>query len=599
MDLGRRLMLTTTVVKRENVVAVIKQAAIGRKFGVPEPVTNSNHHPIMSTPTPKKLKQISTKPSQRKAEVVVSEKHRELVATFAAANGLMKRGTTHLEQLPLTAFPFRFAGEMYRRAVELAIPFNKLVMAIARDEEWLRETLKPLVEYDAEFTGRLFSIYERFGTSAKARQNIRLGIFRSDYMWDKDGDNSGGKNRLLQVELNTISAGLGGVAPQVARLHRYLARGPMHEVYASLGLVDPEKIPLNSSLEEMGKAMARAHEMYVKQQQQQGGGERKREYGVVFVIEPHEWNVVDHFKIEQRFGEACLDLDTPPARIFRLTLPEIHRRARVEEGTHRLLLRLADDGDEDVRGHDDDRCISGEETCIEVSLCYFRSGYAPPSSKDEAENEAWWKGREMIESSLSVKCPDVAVHLIGSKKVQQRLVEPGELERFVSDENEVKALRACFARQYSLSLPVSSSSSSSCSAVKARMEAIKEPGRWVLKPSREGGGNNLYGEDVARALQDKSPAELSSYVLMERIFPVVQRDTVFLRESSGRGKSQPQRGESYATCELGIFSVVLWEEEEAVRVNRVAGYLLRTKVASANEGGVSHGEGAIDSLYLV
>lgn len=32
-------------------------------------------------------------------------------------------------------------------------------------------------------------------------------------------------------------------------------------------------------------------------------------------------------------------------------------------------------------------------------------------------------------------------------------------------------------------------------------EAIRNPGAFVLKPQREGGGNNLYGDDVATALQ--------------------------------------------------------------------------------------------------
>lgn len=33
-------------------------------------------------------------------------------------------------------------------------------------------------------------------------------------------------------------------------------------------------------------------------------------------------------------------------------------------------------------------------------------------------------------------------------------------------------------------------------------------------------------------------------------------------------------------------------------VNKVAGHMLRTKVCSANEGGVASGMGALDSVYL-
>lgn len=52
--------------------------------------------------------------------------------------------------------------------------------------------------------------------------------------------------------------------------------------------------------------------------------------------------------------------------------------------------------------------------------------------------------------------------------------------------------------------------------------AVRHPTRFVLKPQREGGGNNLYGEHLVRALKEMSPAELSAFVLMERIVPPVQ-----------------------------------------------------------------------------
>lgn len=34
--------------------------------------------------------------------------------------------------------------------------------------------------------------------------------------------------------------------------------------------------------------------------------------------------------------------------------------------------------------------------------------------------------------------------------------------------------------------------------------ALREPGKFVLKPQREGGGNNLYGDEVADALRSWS-----------------------------------------------------------------------------------------------
>ena len=50
--------------------------------------------------------------------------------------------------------------------------------------------------------------------------------------------------------------------------------------------------------------------------------------------------------------------------------------------------------------------------------------------------------------------------------------------------------------------------------------AMADPERFVLKPQREGGGNNVYGEDIKPFLQKiKDSAERSAYILMDRIHP--------------------------------------------------------------------------------
>ena len=46
----------------------------------------------------------------------------------------------------------------------------------------------------------------------------------------------------------------------------------------------------------------------------------------------------------------------------------------------------------------------------------------------------------------------------------------------------------------------------------------KGPDRYILKPQREGGGNNIYGERILDFLNNKSAEELKSYILMGKIF---------------------------------------------------------------------------------
>lgn len=48
-------------------------------------------------------------------------------------------------------------------------------------------------------------------------------------------------------------------------------------------------------------------------------------------------------------------------------------------------------------------------------------------------------------------------------------------------------------------------------------QAREDPGSFVLKPQREGGGNNLYGEQLAQRLADSKG--LGAFILMQRIRP--------------------------------------------------------------------------------
>lgn len=64
-----------------------------------------------------------------------------------------------------------------------------------------------------------------------------------------------------------------------------------------------------------------------------------------------------------------------------------------------------------------------------------------------------WEARLMMERSRAVKCPDIATHLAGTKKVQEVLSRPGVLERFFPDRPRVvEKIRATFAGHYTLDM---------------------------------------------------------------------------------------------------------------------------------------------------
>jgi len=213
-----------------------------------------------------------------------------------------------------------------------------------------------------------------------------------------------------------------------------------------------------------------------------------------------------------------------------------------------------------------------------IAISYFRAGYGPEDYPSLNE----WNARLLIERSFSIKCPSVAYQLVGTKKIQQVLAQPTILEKFLNHEESIKKLRGCFTGLYSLT--------DGENGVKEIIQrAIENPQNYVMKPQREGGGNNYFGDKLKESLQKMSPSERGCWILMERIIPPTIH-TYMLRE----GKII----ETLAVGELGIFSVFVNDGDQEI-VNKSAGYLLRTKSTSFDDGGVAAGVAVLDSPYLV
>ena len=56
----------------------------------------------------------------------------------------------------------------------------------------------------------------------------------------------------------------------------------------------------------------------------------------------------------------------------------------------------------------------------------------------------------MMERSLAIKSPSISYHLAGTKKVQQELAKPGQVEKFLGDKAKVESVRDIFTGLYSM-----------------------------------------------------------------------------------------------------------------------------------------------------
>lgn len=86
--------------------------------------------------------------------------------------------------------------------------------------------------------------------------------------------------------------------------------------------------------------------------------------------------------------------------------------------------------------------------------------------------------------------------------------------------------------------------------------ALSEPNKFVLKPQREGGGNNIYNENIRTFLNNiKNERERTAWILMDRICPPLQRN--YLIQAAQEKLPENNLSLSDVITELGIYGVIV------------------------------------------
>lgn len=85
---------------------------------------------------------------------------------------------------------------------------------------------------------------------------------------------------------------------------------------------------------------------------------------------------------------------------------------------------------------------------------------------------------------------------------------------------------------------------------------INEPNKFVLKPQREGGGNNIYNEDIRLWLNAmKESQERTAWILMDRIYPPLQKN--YLIRAAEELEDTDNIDLLDVITELGIYGVIV------------------------------------------
>ncbi|QIW98435.1 hypothetical protein AMS68_003953 [Peltaster fructicola] len=455
---------------------------------------------------------------------------------------------------PVTLFPSLFPRQCYEQAKAACKAYNELYSAIASDVAWLTPIVEELIDVD-DFMKGLWEIHLKVAEEGYA-QKLQLGLFRSDYMIHMESGSLDASATVKQVEFNTIASSFGGLSSRVGELHHHLHNS---QAYPSslLSTVNSKTMPLSNSIAGLAAGLAESFHAYQKTSTHSSC--------VIFVVQNPERNVFDQRHIEYKLRESGVPT-------FRLPWDLVLEETSLD-GDRTLLYNPP----------------RSPGTSYEVATVYFRAGYAP----SEYETAESWTARHHLERSRAVKCPSVLLQLAGTKKVQQVLATPHSphLDRFLPNKADADIVRSTFAPIYPLD--------KSEAGLEARKLATnpQTAHKYVLKPQREGGGNNIYRETIPEFLKTLPEQQWPAYILMEMIEPPPQRNTIFRNGVMASGN---------IICELGIYGTCLWEEVDGVGKGRrqvthngEAGYLLRTKGADSSEGGVAAGFGSVDSLCLV
>ncbi len=335
------------------------------------------------------------------------------------------------------------------------------------------------------------------------------------------------QNELRQIEINTISSAFACLATKTTELHNYLGITLNN---AALNL------PKNSAKTGFVNSLALAWQYYADS-----------EALILFIVQAHERNNVDQYLLQQQlFSEHGI-------RVLRCSLENFANVVKFDSGTSNLHARSNNK---------------------KIAVVYFRAAYTPA---DYPTANAW-EARTIIEQSNAIKCPNLAWQLVGTKKMQQCLAASDIVEKFMPEPNQAQAIRACFAGLYALDVEI---------IANVRLN----PEQFVLKPQREGGGNNLYGNQMLQALDVMPRAEYNAWILMERIY-APDSQNVLVRHQDATAEAIE------VVSELGVYASCFNNGSEIIE-NKAVGHLLRTKPVYAEEGGIVAGLAVLDSPNLI
>ncbi|MEZ9473948.1 glutathione synthase [Vibrio splendidus] len=447
---------------------------------------------------------------------------------------------------PFSIAPMTMEREVYEHLLKVTPLITKLISNVSEDHDFLQSSLSDVAKADP-FFGRLMELHQQaHGNTEECFKPARqpLLLMRTDFMDDR-------QHGAKVIEFNGIAAGMAPFGQRATEFHAFM-QNQWPETYKNW-LEDQSATPAeNQGLTQLAYGIANAA--------RQVKSDFKEQDKPVFlmVVQKNEDNVYDQHLLE-------VELQKQGVRTVRRTFEQLS--CQLSSGDNQRLL-LKDVGAVDV---------------VYLRAGYQYSDYWAPELNESVCCHTLSQTRLFMEQHHVALNATISQQLATSKTMQMLLtmMPAAEYARWGLTREEAELVKSVLADMK----PITSKSIEWFNTQADKQE-------WVLKNQGEGGGHCVFGDDISEQLSQLKPEEYDAWALMQRLYPH-ERDvpTIAVRDTQ-------QTLVTDLVSEVGLFTAY-YKGEPVTELGGYAGYLIRSKPASENEGGIHSGKGILDSLTLI
>ena len=438
----------------------------------------------------------------------------EFITSLYTKGLIYKLRESGVKHIPLALYPSPIPRNLFDKIFFYQIAFNKILNKLSNDQPYLEKVLEPIASKN-NFVQKLLEISKKSFAYEK-KQKIKLGVFRNDYLLDKD------QKFLFLQEYKTSLDDFGSYTNSLLNFYNYFnVKYP--NVFAKYNGKEKE-IPQNkgNTIEKIAEAIIEAIKLAFPQ-------DYKTSLLVFVTQKKYDFDLQNLINLIIELNDRDKDKHTK-IKCEKLSLSEISKKVtKDEEGN----LKLNED---------------------KISLVYFNSG----DKEEDYQDEDSWKARELIELSTAVKVPDINTFLTSFKAFHYYLSKPDVIMHYNYNDLILNDILRFFGGVYYAPDLEKEKQTELFNKIQS------EPNKYVLK-SFKGKKNDLTGEKL-KSLAAQPSEELNNGIILEKCTPP-EHETLVIKNEKWAVES--------SISEYSVYGIILMNENNLV-MNKSVSYLVKT-----------------------